>query len=420
MGNQAEIQKLAGKIKAQGFESICFCFPSYGVGGGVLSFYRFAEYLRKNTDISISYVDYEDGYLSDMLRGLDIRVIPYCDEQRAFDMDEKAVVITNSTRPILLKKMRPDNKLLFWHYETAPCAWERIFLQNETQDYFRLCHEKRAMVFHDWSSWDALSQDAGFEFEKLYLPLCIEPRRFMAGGELISDEEMHLTWLGRLVPDKMYSLLYLINYYAQYATSRRKVLHIIGDGRSRAEIEAYCKRFYNKITFDFQGTVTGDELDEFLIEHTDVLFAMGTSLLEGAALKIPTVVVLLNTAQIKTDEFFWIFNSKEYCCGVMTSQARRFGAEYSYFRDMMDDIYEYGMKKEYGEKSFQYYEENHSSMGRVARLLLSAVNQSSLTMDDLERCIKYVPYQHIRVVKRSLLGRKLPDHVIFETGGEEQ
>lgn len=420
MEDQAEIQKLADEIKAQGFESICFWMPSYSVVGANVSFFNLSRYLSKKTNLKALYVTYEDGYLAKQLAEAGIPVVPYLDEASAFPFSRKCIIVTSSTRPIMLKKMRSDNKLLLWHNETAPCAWELIFLQNETQDYFRLCHEKRAMVFHDWSSWDALSQDAGFEFEKLYLPVCIEPRNLMAGGDLISEEEMHLTWLGRLVPDKMYSLLYLINHYAQYATSRRKVLHIIGDGRSRTEIEAYCKRFYNKITFDFQGTVAGDELDEFLIEHTDVLFAMGTSLLEGAALKIPTAVVLLNTAQIKTDEFFWIFNSKEYCCGVMTSQARRFGAEYSHFRDMMDDIYEYGMKKEYGEKSFQYYEENHSSMGRVARLLLSAVNQSSLTMGDLERCIKYVPYQHIRVVKRSLLGRKLPDQVIFETGGEEQ
>lgn len=420
MEDQAEIQKLADEIRAQGFESICFWFPSYGVGGGSLSFCRFAEYLRRNTDISISYVDYEDGYLSDMLRSLDVKVVPYCDENWAFDVEEKTVVITNSTRPIILKRMRPDNKLLFWHYETAPCNWRAVFLMNETQDYFRLCHEKHAMVFHDWSSWDALSQDAGFEFEKLYLPLCIEPRRFMAGGELISDEEMHLTWLGRLVPDKMYSLLYLINHYAQYATSRRKILHIIGDGSSRAEIEAYCKRFYNKITFDFKGTVTGNELDEFLIENTDILFAMGTSLLEGAALKIPTAVVLLDTVQIKTDEFFWIFDSTEYCCGVMTSQTGRFGVQYNHFRDMMDDIFEFGMKEEYGEKSFRYYMENHSDIGCAAYFLLNAIKNSSLTMGDLEACIKYIPYNHIKVVRRNFLGRELPDQVIFETGGENE
>lgn len=420
MEDQAEIQKLADEIRAQGFESICFWMPSYSVVGANVSFFNLSLYLMKKTKLKAFYVTYEDGYLAMQLAEAGIPVIPYLDETSEFSFSRKCVIVTSSTRPIMLKKMRPDNKMLLWHNETAPCNWGAVFLMNETQDYFRLCHEKHAMVFHDWSSWDVLSQDAGFEFEKLYLPLCIEPRRFMAGGELISDEEMHLTWLGRLVPDKMYSLLYLINHYAQYATSRRKVLHIIGDGSSRAEIEAYCKRFYNKITFDFKGTVTGNELDEFLIENTDILFAMGTSLLEGAALKIPTAIVLLDTVQIKTDEFFWMFDSKEYCCGVMTSQAGRFGVQYSHFRDMMDDIFEYGMKKEYGEKSFRYYEENHSSMEHVAWQLLNAVKKSSLTMGDLEGCIKYVPYNHIKIVRRNFLGRELPDQVIFETGGENE
>lgn len=420
MEYELEIQKLADDLKTQGFKSICFWFPSYGVGGGALALYRFAIYLRKNTSFPISYVNYEDGCLSEMLRSMGIAVIPYYEADRAVAIKEKTVVITNSTRAIMLQRMNSDNKLLFWHWETAPCAWELVFLQNETQKYFRLCHEKHAMVFHDWSSWDALSQDAGFEFEKIYLPLCLEPQQVAVGGKLISEEEMHLVWLGRLVPDKMYSLLYLVNHYAQYATSRKKVLHIIGDGRSRNEIEAYCKRFRSKITFDFRGTVTGDELNEFLTENADVLFAMGTSVLNGAALKIPAAVVMLDTVQIKSDEFFWLFASKEHCCGVMTSQAKRFGVTYSHFRDMMDDIFEYGMKAEYGEQCFRYYMENHSSVGRVAHLLLSAVKNSSLTMGDLEACIKYVPYNQIKIMRRKFLGQELPDQVIFETGGEDR
>lgn len=416
---ELEIQKLVDEIRAQGFESICFWMPSYSVVGANVSFFNLSLYFKRKTTLKVFYVTYEDGYLAKQLTDAGITVVPYYDESSTFSFLEKCAIVTSSTRPIMLKKMRPDNKLLFWHNETAPCAWESVFLQNETQNYFQLCREKHAMVFHDWSSWDALSQDAGFEFEKMYLPLCIEPRQTAAKDGLVCADEMHLAWLGRLVPDKMYSLLYLVDNFAQYVTSRRKVLHIVGDGRSRQEIEAYCKQFSREISFDFKGTMTGDRLDEFLAENADVLFAMGTSLLEGAALKIPTAVVMLDTAQIRSNEFFWFFDSKEYCCGVLTSQAKRFGATYSHFRDMMDDVFEYGMKEEYGEKSFRYYMENHSDIQHTVYLLLHALKHSALTMADLKACIKYVPYNHIKVVRRKFLGRKLSDQVIFEAGGED-
>ncbi len=419
MKRELELQKLADEIKGQGFKAICFWLPSYGVGGGVLAFYRFAVCLREKTDLNVYYVDYEGGYLQEMLHDAGISLIPYRDEDYAFSLQEKCVIITNSTRPILLQQMRPDNKLLFWHWDTAPCAWELVFLQNEAENYFQLCMEKGAMVFHDWSSWDILSQNVGFEFKKAFLPVYIDPHGAETDGGLICEIEMHLTWLGRLVPDKIYSLFYVIENLAQYPTERKKVFHIIGDGRSRKEVERYCARFGSKIVFDFRGTMDIEELDEFLVENSDVLFAMGTSVLEGAARKIPAAVVLLGTAPIRSDEFFWIFDSKEYCCGVLTTQKKRFGAEYSHFRDMMDDIFEYGMKKELGERCFQYYEKHHSGVGYTAGCLLEVAKNSSMTMGDLQTCIRYVPYHHIKLMQRTFFGRRLSDKVIFETDGGE-
>ena len=415
-----KLQELAGELKRQGFSSICFWFPCYGVGGGALAFYRFAVYLKKKTNLKVSYVNYEDSYLSEMLCSAGVRVIPYLERDDTFALREKCVIVTNSTRPILLQKMRPDNRLLFWHWETIPCAWDVIFLQDETQDYFQLCKEKRAMVFHDWSSWDALSQDAGFEFEKAYLPAYVDAHQMESDGALICEEEMHLTWLGRLVSDKIYSLFSVIQNLDQYDTERKKVLHIIGDGRNRKDVEQYCLQFRNQITFDFRGTLTGSELEEFLVKNTDVLYAMGTSVLEGAARKLPAAVVILEMKPIEGDEFFWLFHSKEYCCGVMTSQMRRFNVEYSHFRDMMDDIFEYGMKREYGERSFRYYEENHADMGKAVLHLLDAAKRSALTMRDLEQNLKYIPYSHVKVTHKKFLGRCFSNQIKLETGGEEK
>ena len=96
---------------------------------------------------------------------------------------------------------------------------------------------------------------------------------------------------------------------------------------------------------------------------------------------------------------------------------KRFNIEYSNFRDMMDDIFEYGMKKEYGEKCYQYFMDNHSGVERAISFLLKAINKSTLTMGDLKRCIKYVPYNHLIVKRRKLLGQMISSKIVYEENG---
>lgn len=414
MDKKEELLRSVETLKAQGYNSICFWLPAYDVGGGTYYLCQLAMYLKEHTDLNIYYMDYFGGYPSQLLQDSEVTVLEYREEDAQFPLEEKCVIVVNSTRSIQLKKMNPENKLLVWHYETARCAWHAVFLLNETQRFLELCLKENAMVFHDWSGKDAIEQDCGCEFPPAYLPLFLPPKPQTTPRKLINNHEIHLVWLGRFNKEKIYSLFNIIDNYAAYQTTRRKVMHIIGNGRWRADVERYIGKFKDKIDFEMAGTIRKDKLDSYLLKNADIVFAMGLSSFEGAALHIPSAIVRLDTQEIRGDEFWWVFDTKEYCAGILPSQQGRFKIQYSHFRDMLDDICEYGMKEELGEKCYQYFNENLSSYDDVVIGFLNSSAKSSLTMDKLEKCITYIPYNHLRVIKRRFLLWELPPKIIFE------
>lgn len=413
MDIQERILEEVADIKNQGYNAICFWLPAFNVGGGTYYLCQLAIYLSQHTDLKIYYMDYEDGYPSQLLEGSGVTILKYCDEDTDFSVDDPCVMVTNSTRAIQLKRMNPYNKLLFWHYETVPCAWDSVFILGEGERYLRLCNEEKAMLFHDWSARDILNQTCHCDFNRSYLPLFLAPKQVEAKQTLLSDEEINIVCLGRLGHEKIYSLFNLITNLADYQTERKKVLYIVGDGPYRAQVEDFCTPYKNKINFIFEGTIPKNRLDYYLLSHADVVFAMGLSTLEGASLKIPSVVVQLDTEMIRDNEFFWLFDSKEYCVGIMPEQKRRFNVAYNKFRDIMDDLYIYGEKAVLAQKCYDYYLKYHSDFDSIVAEFLRYISESSLTMGKLENCIKYIPYNHLKVQRTKILKWEFSPKIIF-------
>lgn len=416
-GALEEILLEVDKLKEQGYKAICFWLPAYDVGGGTYYLCQLAMYLREHTDLKIYYMDYKDGYPTQVLEGSGVEILEYKDEEIYFQLKEKCAIVTNSTRVIQLKKMNPENKLLFWHYETVPCAWDIVFLLGEANQFFQLCYDEDAIVFHDWSGRDALMKDANCEFKPAYLPIFLPPKEKCSTTSLKNVNEVHLVWLGRLAKEKIYSVENIISNFALYKTDKKKVMHIIGDGHCFAEMKKFANNYTQEIEFIFTGTVPKRRLDQYLKDNADIVFGMGTSVLEGAALHIPSIVVKLDTKPIGGDEFWWLFDSKEYCVGILPEQRKRFRIQYSHFKDIMDDICVYGMKEKHGEACYRHFVQNHSSIEEVIAVFLKHLEGCHLTMQKLENCIKYVPYNHIMVRKRRILGWEFSQKVLFG-GGE--
>lgn len=420
MDIQEKLYSLEQEIQKQGYETICFWLPAFNTGGGTYYFCELAKYLRAHTHFDVYYMDFKDGYPSRLLENTEVKILEYNEEEVEFPLHDKCIVVTNSTRAIQLTKMRPDNKLLFWHYETVPCSWDSVFIMNEGSAFLELCRQKKAMMFHDWSSWDILSQDCGKEYEKKYLALFLPEKRIRADTALINENELNIAWLGRLAPEKIYSLFNLIDNIDLFDTNKKKNIHIIGDGRSRDLVEKYIKKYSTKMNFTLTGIIPKDKLDEYLINHVDIVFGMGLSALEGAALAIPSVIVKLDIKPFSGNEFIWLYDSKEYCVGILPSQRERFDVNYSNISDILDPLFLFNNKKQYANKCYEYYLKYHASIEQAVVAFLKALIDSEMTMADLEACIKYIPYNHVQVTKKYLFRKLIAQNITINTTTEKK
>lgn len=100
-------------------------------------------------------------------------------------------------------------------------------------------------------------------------------------------------WLGRIDHDfKVRPLLRVIRDLSQHCTKTgsKAELLIIGSGNAESLIHKEVSR-HPQVLVNWLPRVPNDELETVLAQGTDILFAMGTSALEGARVGLPTVLV---------------------------------------------------------------------------------------------------------------------------------
>lgn len=403
----SELSSFVGQLKAQGFSRVCFMLPAYNVGGGTWELCQIAIFLAEHTDLEVFYMDYNNGYPSFLLAGSRVKIVAYKDEDSNFCIEEPCVVITNLTRVVLLKNMNPTNKILFWHYETAPVDWNALFLLNETNRFLQLCSKSNSVMFHDWSAWNILETQSGLQFQRNYLWVVI-PRKppNKLPREMVHPDEIHVVCLGRLGYEKIQGLYKVMDLFAAHSTRKKKVLHIVGDGKYRRQAERYSEKFRNVLTVEFTGTIPKDELDQYLLTYGDVVFAMGMSTLEGAALHIPSVVIPVSTKPIDGDWFYFLYDTKDYCVGILPEQKDAFDVHFHTFSEIIDAICCRGGKKKTGDKCYRYYAARYASLEAVAAKCVRGCVDSRLTMEMVRDCIQYIPYNHLAVKEINFLGIK--------------
>ena len=209
--------------------------------------------------------------------------------------------------------------------------------------------------------------------------------------------EINLVWLGRLAAgSKTYSLINIINNFYHYKTGKRKKFHIIGNGLEESYIKDYSKRYQDNIQFIFTGSLTGDDLTEYLMKNTDVGIAMGISMLNFAALKLPVIGAHEpRQANFRSKDFLWLFNMYEYSLSSPIEIGRKRDKRFEkieVFDDMLDQVMLGANRRIYGDKCYEYYKSTHANINLIGQKFLEALQQTTLTFEKLKKCFKFIPY----------------------------
>ena len=146
-----------------------------------------------------------------------------------------------------------------------------------------------------------------------------------------------------------------------------------------------------------------------------VLFAMGTTALEGGAEKIPTVLLDYSYSDYKKIEqkrykFKWLYQTKDFKVGSDIFKSHKFINKENQMTidDVFETILDPSASEVIGNKCYNYTIENHK-METVVRQLLDNLQSCTFTIDELS-CINLdknmfeltfdKAYNYVRKVKK--------------------
>lgn len=363
-------------IMKENREKVVFFFPWKEVSGGPYYLVRLANALSMDPRYEVYYVDYKKA-LTDSMRSERVNKIIYSSKFK-FPKKKPITLVTPIYWAHMIPELHPKSKIVFfnWHYCCIPVlrdSWR--ISQDGMHNFLELVNKNNACFFGDITHW--LGQNTeDIKFKKIYVPIIVPEKKEIANLEVIEKDIVNIAFLGRLCTDKIFSLLDLLESLNKiHNPNFRKIkVHIIGDGDEKHRLLE--KNLNNNIELIFLGTVTGEKLNEYLMTKVDVLFAMGTSVLEGASLHLPSVIIPHNTEEFHCEKYVYLHDSKDYSLGWFDTQMEELDLRVKTAEDILNDLYVENKKRVYGELDYEYCKENHRSN---VEFLKRALDESTLT-----------------------------------------
>lgn len=355
------MKDLSENIISQGIlPKLVIYFPFKDVSGGPIFLTQLAKKMADGGEYEVFYIDFKTGPAVELLAGSKVHIIEFCDEVRFhFFMNEPITIVLPIYWGARVPIMHPDSKILFfnWHNLCVPVLKANLRATYEhLKPFLQVISDNRAEFFCDKAHWKA-QEEFGVSFEERYVPIVIPDREKRSNGELISKKQRSIAILGRLVEDKVYSIIDILRNVSKLEDSILTKVYIIGDGEFKEKITA--QTFRDNIELIFCGTMTIPDIDKLLCEKADILFAMGTSLLEGAAGGIPSVIIPNDIKDFQCDRYTYLYESTGYLLGWGPDQIDALGVCTHSIKEIFDDVYCRDQKKQIGSACRKYLLDNH-------------------------------------------------------------
>ena len=392
------------------YPTIYFVFPYRGVGGVPVLFFRVATYLKQHNLAHPILVDYADGAMSVLARAADseITVVVYPERGRLVIPGNSFAVFQSMTPWSMFSNLRlhKDTRVLFWtchpYNLVLPIPGFRFFGYRfkrlsgfmrrtilaawftKLKRFIEKIAENRGLVFMDHENRRNTEEQNGIVLENPdYLPIPIGTAEIISRPSLRDEKQrLRITWIGRLVDFKYYPLRRLLISMEQYAQKQMVDFQctIIGDGPYLRTLRKLANDL-SRVDVVFHGDVGLSDLRVLIDYKTDIVAAMGTSALEGAARAVPTILLDLSYKEIPENyRFKWLYEASGYNLAEQVTEEHLISETNSFSKLLL----EYAKDSSSVGESCSAYVKSYHSLDIVSHQLLRYLNLSQLTAKDIQ------------------------------------
>lgn len=218
------------------------------------------------------------------------------------------------------------------------------------------------------------------------------------------DSPLTITYLGRGNADwKIFPILKILTDLDSISVNVNLEFHILTCSKEliMQMISKYLP--HNKVTIKYVIGLNTIDLENYLLLHSDLHIAMGTSALEGAKLAIPTVLIDASYNIFPTNyEYRWLYETSDYILGRIIDSSTIPLAIGTTLKEKVDSILEEKSWLKISNRTYEYVMKNHSIENFVS-LLLSAADRTNLYIEDCAN-LKYMKYiNRYQTIKHKIL-----------------
>ena len=210
------------------------------------------------------------------------------------------------------------------------------------------------------------------------------------------NDRNYFTWLGRLDKSKCNVLQRILIDYKQFVNLNRNIeskFIIIGDGDGRSIIEELINTLQLEKYVELKGNIFKEDLEKEIL-NSSILFAMGTSALEGARMGVPTVLVDWYKYVPDKVNYRWLYDTKNYTLGKVIEKGRD-NYIHSNFNSIVMD---FNLNSDYiSEKSYLYSKKHEIT--NVYIKLCEYSQKNNFIIGDINIKELYEKYNNILPVK---------------------
>jgi glycosyltransferase involved in cell wall biosynthesis len=305
---------------------LVLCYPVASIGGAQKLLVTLVTALHESGMLrKVILFDFEGGYLSAELQkskvSLDIYDISCINK---FPFSENAVLVTafSEIKYLAQYEITPSLKFVLWSihpfgfsifarlgplYRNLPFEYQwkvaRYIEPSRFEALNRLIKLScigGAFWIMDESNYN-FGNKIGFDLShSKMVPIGIDfyKKNLALKSNFVRCKSSNFGWIGRLDKDKYLSLEHSLRLANDVASllGKKVDFYIIGDGNA---MNSVLKLKFPFLHIKCKGFLSGSTLNKFLLENTRIVFAMGTSALEAAALEISTIIVDCLTHRVK-------------------------------------------------------------------------------------------------------------------------
>ena len=375
---------------------LIFYFPYPTAGGVSVLFIRLAEQLSNLTKCIL--VDSNDGFMAlNCPKNVDFIGIHELEK-----LPPDGIFITQSCPPWsipFLSKLPENMRFFFWNLHpdnlTPALITGRsqkylakilmpfdIFLsflrKSKMRKFLKLALYRNAIVFMDLANAKKTKENLNYSFQPVMLPVCSSNPPKDAGRIALKTPVINCAWLGRTEGFKTSVLIHLIERLSMIEVAPIN-LKIFGSGSDIAKIELAASK-YPHLNCEFYGPIEMSAIARHL-QGCEVLFAMGTSALEGASLRIPTICLDYSHHKIRyLLQFKLLYEMEGFNLGKEINNE-----SFERLSTLGELLLNIKKKPEsFGEKCYAYWEKNHSPE-MTSRKFLTLVYKTKLTCSEIKK-----------------------------------